>query len=58
MRILSGIILGALLTIGGAWLIDMSTPADGDMVNWQIAGDRLHAFGQIASDKIGQLFGS
>ncbi len=58
MRILSGIILGAMLTVGGAWLIDMSTPADGDMINWKIAGERLQSFGQLAGDKIGGLFGS
>lgn len=58
MRIILGIVLGAVITVGAAWLIDMSTPTDGDMVNWQIAGDRLHAFGQMAGDKIGQLFGS
>jgi hypothetical protein len=59
MRILFGIVLGAFLTVGGAYAIDLSMPAAaGDMVNWQLAGEHLHAFGQMAGDRIGQLFGS
>ena len=47
MRLLLGIILGALLTIGGAYLIDSHNEANADttaaaaqrpMVNWDVVG--------------------
>jgi hypothetical protein len=43
MRLLLGIVLGALLTIGGAYILDAR--ADGveqrRMVNWDVVGQRV-----------------
>lgn len=41
MRLLFGLILGAALTIGGAWLHDNRLPADSGerLVNWAAAQD-------------------
>ena len=51
MRLLLGIILGALLTVGAAFISNSMTPsasAGGTesrrMVNWDVAGERLQAF--------------
>ncbi|MGZ5918015.1 MAG: hypothetical protein ACXWJ4_11995 [Methyloceanibacter sp.] len=51
MRLLLGMILGALLTVGAAFISDSMTPSTsaGDtesrrMVNRDVAGERLHAF--------------
>ncbi|HEV7462654.1 MAG TPA: hypothetical protein VGN85_01930 [Methyloceanibacter sp.] len=46
MRLLLGMIFGALLTVGGAYVVDSS--ADGveqrPMVNWDVVGQRLTEF--------------
>jgi hypothetical protein len=49
MRLLLGIILGALLTVGAAFVSDSMTPNAGGtesrgIVNWDVAGERLQAF--------------
>jgi hypothetical protein len=46
MRLFLGMIFGALLTVGGAYVVDSS--ADGveqrPMVNWDVVGQRLTEF--------------
>jgi hypothetical protein len=51
MRLLLGMILGSLLTVGVAFISDSMTPSAGTgdtesrrMVNWDVAGERLQAF--------------
>jgi hypothetical protein len=43
MRFLLGVIIGALLTIGGAYIADSRTdPLQGTrMVNWTVVGERV-----------------
>ena len=43
MRFLFGVIIGALLTIGGAYIVDSRTdPLQGTrMVNWTVVGERV-----------------
>ena len=50
MRLLLGMILGALLTVGAAFVADSMASGDAAsgaeprrIVNWDVAGDRLHA---------------
>ncbi len=48
MRLLLGMILGALLTVGAAFVADSMASGDGGaeprrIVNWDVAGDRLNA---------------
>jgi len=62
MRLLLGMILGALLTIGVAYVTDSTTPGGsaGDtdqrhMVNWDVAGDRFRAFVAYAREEWDKL---
>jgi hypothetical protein len=42
MRLLLGIIIGALLTVGGAYLVDSGVGvAQRPMVNWDVVGQRV-----------------
>ena len=42
MRLIFGVIIGCLLTIGGAYVIDTLLPAGGkQMVNWDVAATNL-----------------
>jgi hypothetical protein len=50
MRLLLGIILGALLTVGAAFIADSMTSGDSassaerhSIVNWDVAEERFHA---------------
>jgi hypothetical protein len=48
MRLLLGMILGALLIVGAAFISDSTTPSAGGtesrrIVNWDVAGERLQA---------------
>ena len=42
MNLLLGIILGVLLTIGTAFMADATQMCSNQMVNWDIAKERLH----------------
>ena len=51
MRFLLGIILGALLTVGAAFVADSMTSGDSassaehrSIVNWDVAEERFHTF--------------
>jgi hypothetical protein len=41
MRLIFGMILGCLLTVGGAYVIDTVSPANAKMVNWDVAATKL-----------------
>jgi len=43
MRLLLGIILGALLTVGAAYIADSQSDASqgGRMVNWDVVGEKV-----------------
>jgi hypothetical protein len=43
MRFLFGIILGALLTVGAAYIADSQSDAlqEGRMVNWDVVGEKV-----------------
>ena len=45
MRFLSGMIIGALLTIGGAYVADSRVDPllGGRMVNWEVVGEKASA---------------
>lgn len=60
MRLLLGMILGALLTVGAAFISDSMTPsASGTesrrIVNWDVAGERLQAFTAYAREEWDRL---
>lgn len=57
MRTLMGMILGSVLTVAAAYVSDAATPITGaePMVNWQIAGERLHTLAVLAHDKFDRL---
>lgn len=59
MRLLFGMVLGAALTVGAAYLVDSSAGAgDGPkIVNWTVAGDRVNELAGTAQDRIHKLFG-
>jgi hypothetical protein len=45
MRLILGIILGALLTVGGAYVADTRVPADQKpMVNWDVVSKNTNDF--------------
>ena len=45
MRLIFGMILGAALTVGGAYVSDTAQKSDTDrMVNWQVVGKNVDAF--------------
>jgi hypothetical protein len=52
MRLLLGIIIGCLLTVGGAYVVDtMSPPSPGArMVNWDVVGKNLDGLTNLARE--------
>jgi hypothetical protein len=52
MRFIFGIIIGCLLTVGGAYVVDtMSSPAaGGKMVNWEVVAKNLDSFTALAKE--------
>ena len=45
MRLILGIIIGGLLTLGGAYVADSRVPADQKpMVNWDVVGKNANDF--------------
>jgi hypothetical protein len=52
MRFIFGIIIGCLLTVGGAYVVDtMSSPAAGSkMVNWDVVAKNLDSFTALAKE--------
>jgi len=52
MRVISGIIIGCLLTVGGAYVVDtMSSPAaGGKMVNWDVVAKNLDSVTALAKE--------
>jgi hypothetical protein len=51
MRLFFGIILGAALTIGGAYVADMSAAAGVQpMVNWDVVGKNVNTLTGLARD--------
>jgi len=59
MRMLLGMVLGSIVTVTGAFISDSAAPLTGapQMVNWEIAGDRLSDLASIAHEKISNLLG-
>ena len=46
MRLIFGIILGALLTVGGAYVVDTSSGAEAKpMVNWDVVSKNVETLG-------------
>lgn len=46
MRLIFGIILGALLTVGSAYVIDSGSPTDAKpMVNWDVVSKNVETLG-------------
>jgi hypothetical protein len=52
MRLLLGIIIGFLLTVGGAYVVDtMSPPSPGSrMVNWEVVGKNIDTLTTLARE--------
>ncbi len=52
MRFIFGIIIGCLLTVGGAYVVDtMSSPAaGGKMVNWEVVAKNLDSVTALAKE--------
>jgi len=64
MRLIFGIILGVLLTIGGAYISDSLRPADGPdgaivkpMVNWDVVQEKFKAVSAAAQTSWSRLTG-
>jgi hypothetical protein len=62
MRLLFGMILGALLTIGAVFVADSRTSGDGassttprPIVNWDVAEEQFHALVIYAREEWGKL---
>lgn len=63
MRLLFGIILGILITVGGAYIHDASRAPSGasaerPMVNWDVVGDNMRALRARAVAEWSRLLGS
>jgi hypothetical protein len=53
MRFIFGLVVGALLTVGGAYVVDsMSSPAAGarPMVNWDVVAKNLDSMTALARE--------
>jgi hypothetical protein len=66
MRVLLGIILGGIMTVGGAYLYDSSQPAAGapapaamqkSLVNWDVVGAKWQHFTERARSEWGRHAG-
>ena len=60
MRMLLGIIIGGLLTIGGAYVADSVSskdPAAKPMVNWEVVGKNAEAVAAFARETWKKLTG-
>jgi hypothetical protein len=64
MRLIFGIILGALLTIGGAYILDTMRPATGPdgvevkpMVNWDVVQTKFKSASSAVQDGLTRLTG-
>ncbi len=60
MRMFLGMFLGSALTVSAAFISDAASPLTGadQMVNWEIAGERIHAFAAMVHTKVGNLLGA
>ena len=51
MRLILGIIIGGALTIGGAYVADISAAPGGQpMVNWEVVGKNVNTLTGLARD--------
>ena len=51
MRLIFGVIIGCLLTIGGAYVIDTLLPAGGkQMVNWDVVATNFDSVTALARE--------
>jgi hypothetical protein len=52
MRLLFGMILGCLLTIGGAYIVDTAAPPSpgARMVNWDVVGKNIEGLTNLARE--------
>jgi hypothetical protein len=51
MRLFFGIIIGFLLTVGGAYVADTMTPSPGGrMVNWDVVGKNVDSLTNLARE--------
>lgn len=44
MRFLLGIIMGVLLSVGFAYIVDSTASPSQQMVNWEVAKERMRSF--------------
>jgi hypothetical protein len=52
MRLFFGIIIGCLLTVGGAYVVDMMSPSSpgSRMVNWEVVGKNIDTLTNMARE--------
>jgi hypothetical protein len=50
MRLFFGIIIGCALTIGGAYIADMTAGGAQPMVNWDVVGQHVSTLTGLARD--------
>lgn len=60
MRTILGMILGSVMTVLAAYVSDATAPVTGapPMVNWDIAGERLHNLAVLANEKVNRFLRS
>ncbi len=60
MRTFLGMLMGSVLTVSAAFIADAAGPLTGaePMVNWDVAGARIHSFAALVHEKIGNLLGA
>ena len=60
MRTILGMLLGSVMTVLAAYVSDATAPVTGapPMVNWEVAGERLHNLAVLANDKISRFLRS
>ena len=50
MRLLFGIIIGGLLTVGGAYVVDTMSSPGSKMVNWEVVGKNVDTLTNMARE--------
>jgi len=59
MRLLLGIIIGCLLTVGGAYVVDTMSPSSpgARMVNWDVVGKNIDGLTNLAREGCKKIAG-
>lgn len=50
MRLFFGIIIGCLLTVGGAYVVDTMSSPGSKMVNWEVVGKNVDTLTNMARE--------